>query len=73
MQLLNEKQALFRLKNKVKPRLTEGTWKEVDAKVKEQWSPAQICGRFALEGKKLAANEFISIFIAIIEREAFFI
>ena len=54
-----ERQAFFRRKNKVKPRLTQETWTEVDAEIKEQWSPAQICGRLALEGKPTVSHEWI--------------
>lgn len=54
-----EKQALFRRKNKVKPRILEETWRAVDAKIKEQWSPAQISGRLALEGTRTVSHEWI--------------
>lgn len=54
-----EKQTLFRRKNKVKPRILEETWTAVDAKIKEQWSPEQICGRLALEGNQTVSHEWI--------------
>lgn len=54
-----ERQTLFRRKNKVKPRITEETWTAVESKIKEQWSPEQICGRLALEGKKTVSHEWI--------------
>lgn len=54
-----EKQTFFRRKNKVKPRILEETWATVDAKIKEQWSPEQIGGRLALEGKQTVSHEWI--------------
>jgi len=53
------RQALFRRKNKVKPRINEQTWTEVEAKINQQWSPEQISGRLDLEGKSPVSHEWI--------------
>ncbi len=54
-----DQQAKERRRNKVKPRILEETWTEVDTKIKEQWSPAQISGRLAREGKQSVSHEWI--------------
>jgi len=54
-----ERQAFSRRTEKVKPRIAEETWSEVEAHIKEQWSPAQISGRRALEGKRAVSHEWI--------------
>ena len=54
-----ERQALFRRGNKVKPCILDETWREVEIQIKEQWSPEQICGRLALEGKASVSHEWI--------------
>ncbi len=54
-----ERQAFSRRREKVKPRISDETWSEVEAHIKEQWSPAQISGRRALEGKRAVSHECI--------------
>ena len=54
-----ERQACKRRREKVKPRISDETWSAVEAKIKEQWSPAQISGRRALEGKGTVSHEWI--------------
>jgi len=54
-----ERQALKRRKNKVEPRITEGTWTKVAEKINRQWSPEQISGRLALEGAATVSHEWI--------------
>lgn len=54
-----DRQALFRRKSKLKPRIADETWMEVEAQIKEQWSPEQISGRFALAGKAQVSHEWI--------------
>lgn len=54
-----ERQAFSRRREKVKPRISDETWTEVKAKIKEQWSPAQISGRFALKGTAKVSHEWI--------------
>ncbi|MDQ3712054.1 MAG: IS30 family transposase [Acidobacteriota bacterium] len=54
-----DRQTVFRRSNKVKPRITDETWAAVKAKIREQWSPEQISGRFALEGASAVSHEWI--------------
>jgi len=54
-----DRQTLVRRKNKVEPRIAEKTWTAIEAKIKEQWSPAQISGRFALEDTAKVSHEWI--------------
>ncbi len=54
-----DQQATERRRNKVAPRITQDRWTEVENKVKEQWSPEQICGRLALEGRQTISHEWI--------------
>ncbi len=54
-----DRQALFRRKHKVKPRIADETWRAVEEKINQQWSPEQISGRFACEGKKVVSHEWI--------------
>lgn len=48
-----------RIAGKAKPRITEDTWREVDKKLNQQWSPEQISGRRAIEGKSPVSHEWI--------------
>jgi IS30 family transposase len=48
-----------RIAGKAKPRITEDTWREVDQKLKRQWSPEQISGRRSIEGKSPVSHEWI--------------
>lgn len=54
-----DRTAQARRRNRVKRRITRETWSEIDTRIKEQWSPEQICGRFALEGKRAVSHEWI--------------
>lgn len=54
-----DRQALFRRCSKVKARIADETWRAVETRIKEQWSPEQISGRLALEGKKTVSHEWI--------------
>ncbi len=53
-----ERQAFSRRRNKVKPRISDETWRAIQAQIKEQWSPAQISGRRALEGKREVSHQW---------------
>ena len=54
-----DRQAFFRRKHKVKPRIADEIWTAVEEKIREQWSPTQICGRFALDGSRSVSHEWI--------------
>lgn len=54
-----DRQALGRRAGKVKRRISEPTWTEIEAAVKEKWSPEQISGRRRLEGKQTVSHEWI--------------
>ena len=54
-----ERQAIGRRRNKVKRRIAEKTWREVQDQLGEQWSPEQISGRLSLEGKATVSHEWI--------------
>lgn len=56
---LAHRRARERLEDKAKSRITEQTWIEVDEMIKQQWSPEQISGRRALEGKSAVSHEWI--------------
>lgn len=60
---LAQKQALERRRNKAKPRIGQETWEEVEARIKEHWSPEQISGRWRQEGKQGASHEWIYQYI----------
>lgn len=51
--------ALARRKNKVKPRISDETWTEVETQLKEQWSPEQISGRMEAERRQTVSHEWI--------------
>ena len=51
--------AVERRRQKVRPRISEQTWREVELAVSQQWSPEQISGRRALEGKQTVSHEWI--------------
>ena len=48
-----------RIEGKAKTRITAETWQEVEEKINQQWSPEQIAGRLALEGKPPVSHEWI--------------
>lgn len=54
-----DRKALERRREKVKPRITERTWAEVEARLGDQWSPEQISGRRSIEGKQAVSHEWI--------------
>ncbi|MBA4124898.1 MAG: hypothetical protein H0X72_20835 [Acidobacteria bacterium] len=37
-----------------KSRIAEAAWREIEARIREQWSPEQISGSFSLEGKSVS-------------------
>lgn len=51
--------ALARRKEKARRRIDEQTWREVQICLARQWSPEQISGRRALEGKPKVSREWI--------------
>lgn len=53
------RKALLRRQQKVCPRISEQTWREVESAVSQQWSPEQISGRRALENKPAVSHEWI--------------
>lgn len=53
------RKALQRRKGKAKTRITDEDWEQVEEKIKEQWSPEQIAGRFGKEGKLEISHEWI--------------
>lgn len=53
------RKACHRRREKSQPRITEQTWREVEASIREQWSPEQISGRRAKEGKQMVSHEWI--------------
>lgn len=54
-----QRKALERRAQKVRPRISESAWMEIDAAIKDHWSPEQICGRRRLEGKQAVSHEWI--------------
>ncbi len=48
-----------RIVGRVRRRITDRTWREVEQKLNQQWSPEQISGRRALEGKASVSPEWI--------------
>jgi IS30 family transposase len=54
-----DRKACHRRREKVKSRITERTWMEVEAGIREQWSPEQISGRRSIEGKQTVSHEWI--------------
>jgi IS30 family transposase len=57
------RRALVRRRNKVQPRLDEQVWQQVEALVREQWSPEQIVGRLAMEQGVSISHEWIYQYI----------
>jgi len=53
------RKALDRRQQKVCPRISQQTWREVELAVSRQWSPEQISGRRALEGSQAVSHEWI--------------
>ena len=54
-----EKLAVKRRQGKTKPRITGQVWQEIEAALSEDFSPEQISGRRALEGKQTVSQEWI--------------
>jgi IS30 family transposase len=48
-----------RKRQRVRPRLTAAQWRQVEQLLRQQWSPAQISGRLALEGQARISHERI--------------
>ncbi len=48
-----------RRQGKAKTRISNATWEAIEAALRQQWSPNQISGRFAREGKPTASPEWI--------------
>ncbi len=44
---------------KVKAQISDAIWKAIEAALRQQWSPQQISGRLAHEGKPTASHEWI--------------
>lgn len=56
---LAERRARERIAGKARPRITDQTWKEVEEMLNQQWSPEQVSGRRALEGRQAVSHEWI--------------
>jgi len=56
--------ARARQKHRVGPRITAAQWRQVEALLRQQWSPAQIAGRLALEGQARISHERIYQYIS---------
>ncbi len=54
-----DRTACHRRREKVKLRITQRTWTEVEASLRDEWSPEQIAGRRATEGKQTVSHEWI--------------
>ncbi len=54
-----EERAQERRRGKVKAKISPTTWSDIEAAIEQQWSPQQISGRRALEGKPRASHEWI--------------
>lgn len=52
-----------RQSGKVKTRISPTTREAIEAALRQQWSPQQICGRLASEGKPTASHEWIYQYI----------
>ena len=51
--------AVARHRAAYRPRIAAQTWQQVEALVRQQWSPEQICGRLKLEGRASVSHERI--------------
>ena len=51
--------ALMRRQDKIQPRLSEQIWQQVEALIREEWSPEQIVGRVAMEQGVSISHEWI--------------
>ena len=51
--------ALMRRQDKIQPRLSEHIWQQVEALIREEWSPQQIVGRIAMEQGVSISHEWI--------------
>ena len=51
--------ALMRRQDKIQPRLSEHIWQQVEALIREEWSPQQIVGRVAMEQGVSISHEWI--------------
>ena len=51
--------ALMRRQDKIQPRLGEQIWQQVEALIREEWSPQQIVGRVAMEQGVSISHEWI--------------
>ena len=51
--------ALMRRQDKIQPRLSEQIWQQVEALIREEWSPQQIVGRVAMEQGVSISHEWI--------------
>lgn len=54
-----ERKAKERRRGRSKRRITEEVWKEVEEKLRENWSPEQISGRRRVEGQYPVSHEWI--------------
>ena len=54
-----DKLALKRRSGKVNKRITNETWQEIESELSQEFSPEQITGRRALEGKQTVSHEWI--------------
>ena len=51
--------AMERRQAKVKARISEEEWRRIEALLRQDWSPEQIGGRLALEGRRKVSHEWI--------------
>lgn len=56
---LAHRRACERIEGKAGTRISDRTWAEVEEMINRQWSPEQISGRRALEGKPTVSHEWI--------------
>jgi len=58
-----QEKTIQRRREKVFTRITEVTWRRVDALTRQEFSPEQICGRLALEDQQTVSHESIYQYI----------
>ena len=54
---------LMRRQEKIQPRLSEQIWQQVEALIREEWSPEQIVGRVAMEQGVSISHEWVYQYI----------
>lgn len=54
-----ERLAVSRRREKIRKRIGQETWLEIEARIQEHWSPEQISGRRTKDGKQKVSHEWI--------------